>query len=368
MQQSKVICTVTNDLAQDNRMKRICNTFYSMGFDVMLVGRNKNTSTALAYESFSQVRLNCIFERGFLFYLEYNVRLIFFLLKQVNKSSLIYTVDSDTLLAGGIIKMIKKCKQIFDAHEYFTKVPELSNKPIVRLIWSTIENVFVPKADIHITVGGALAKVLSKRFGVHFSTIYNVPLLKEEDKVHIEKHDNIITYVGMLNKGRGLEQMIEAMKYIKNAQLWLVGDGDLADELKLLATQSTCSDNIIFMGWKSNDDIQLLLSQATIGINLLDSRSESYYYSLANKFFDYVHAELPSVNMKFPEYQHIIDKFEVGILIDDLSIEKISASINNLLKDKTKLHNMRAQCQIAKHEYHWDREADKIKSLFNFHD
>jgi glycosyltransferase involved in cell wall biosynthesis len=365
----KIICTVTNDLIQDNRMIRICNTLSDMGHQVILVGRKRKISLPLEHKQFHQVRLHCFFEKGFSFYLVYNLRLTFFLFRNIGKNDIIYSVDTDTLLAGGVVKWMKRCRQIFDAHEYFTKVPELRDKSVVRFVWSAIENIFIPKADAHITVGDALAKLMSEKWAVSFTALYNVPYLESIKEAHLQNEVPVtnkvpvIIYVGMLNKGRGLEQMIKSMKHIPDAVLWIVGEGDITTELKKMAEESEACRNIIFKGWLNPNETKTLLEQATIGINLLDSSSESYYYSLANKFFDYMHAGLPSVNMDFPEYRHIINKYEVGITIDGLSEDNIAHAINSMLKNKEKLEHMHTECMKAKQFYNYELEAAKLSDL-----
>jgi len=77
---SKVVVTVTNDLNQDQRMHRICDSLFSAGYDVTFVGRKKKSSSALLVQKFNQKRLSCIFDKGILFYFEYNIRLVFYLL------------------------------------------------------------------------------------------------------------------------------------------------------------------------------------------------------------------------------------------------------------------------------------------------
>lgn len=363
MRKSKIICTVSNDLIQDNRMFRICNTLTDLSYEVILVGRKRKKSLPFGHHRFSFERILCYFERGFLFYLEYNLRLTYFLFGNIDKNDIIYTVDTDTLLAGGVVKWVKRCHQIFDAHEYFTKVPELIHKPLVRKVWSVIEKIFIPKADVHITVSQSLAKLFSGKYGVSFTELYNVPNLVEIKEKSLPKSVSVIIYIGMLNAGRGLEQIIWAMNDITDAELWIVGHGDIAEELQQIAESSEASQRIIFKGWKSAAETQTLLQQATVGINLLDGSSESYYYSLANKFFDYMHAELPSVNMNFPEYQSITERFEVGILLEDLNSEKMAVTVNSLLRDKVKLEHLKSECRKAKQFFNWEHEARKLSEL-----
>ncbi|MEK0440993.1 MAG: hypothetical protein RLZZ504_1909, partial [Bacteroidota bacterium] len=48
----RIIFTVTNDLAFDQRMQRICGSMAAAGYAVTLVGRLRNTSQALPNQSF----------------------------------------------------------------------------------------------------------------------------------------------------------------------------------------------------------------------------------------------------------------------------------------------------------------------------
>ena len=71
----KIVCTVINDLSTDQRMHRICDALVDAGFDVTLIGRQLSTSEILPLRKFQQIRLKCIWNKGFLFYFEYNLRL-----------------------------------------------------------------------------------------------------------------------------------------------------------------------------------------------------------------------------------------------------------------------------------------------------
>ena len=68
----RIVFAVTNDLNNDRRMHRICGSLQNAGYHVVLVGRKLKTSKQIAPKSFGQLRLNCLFNKGKLFYLEYN--------------------------------------------------------------------------------------------------------------------------------------------------------------------------------------------------------------------------------------------------------------------------------------------------------
>ena len=111
----RIIFTVINDLTYDQRMHRICSTLAKNGFQVLLVGRKLKTSIAFEPEPYEQQRMHLIFTKGKLFYLEYNLRLFFFLL--FKSFDIVCGIDLDTILPCYFISKIrnKKIKNLFYA-------------------------------------------------------------------------------------------------------------------------------------------------------------------------------------------------------------------------------------------------------------
>ena len=149
-----IVLTVTNDLTFDQRMQRICTTLAEAGYRVELVGRELPHSLPLEAFSFRQKRLRCRFHKGFLFYAEYNIRLWAYLMR--TPCDAVCSVDLDTLPAGCVATLLRRKKRIFDAHEYFTEVPEVTNRPVVRFFWEMVARAFLPFYRHAYTVGPAL--------------------------------------------------------------------------------------------------------------------------------------------------------------------------------------------------------------------
>ncbi len=353
--------TVTNDLNQDQRMHRICSALTEMGHEVVLIGREKPNSQILLKQSFTQKRLKCYFHRSILFYAEYNLRLCFYLLRHAK--DIVYSVDVDTLLASWWVKKLKKTQLIFDAHEYFTEVPELLEKPYVRKVWSWIENLCIKDVDAAITVSPSLAEIFTEKWKKPFETIYNAPKLNNEKYPSPLHPQRYILYQGMLNKGRGLAEMMDALPYIhKDIDFIIIGEGDLSQELRNKAKSHIASDRIIFVGWKNAQEMKAWTQHAILGYNLFELESLSYFYSLANKFFDYMHAEIPSISSDVPEYRHIIDEYEIGYLVKGLDPKNIANTINIALNSKEYMEKKNS-CRRAKEIFNWDNEKMKLEKI-----
>ncbi len=355
----RIIFTVTNDLNYDQRMQRICTSLVNAGFDVLLVGREKRDSIPLTKQVFNQTRLNCFFEKGKLFYIEYNIRLFLFLL--FTKCDSICAIDLDTILPCYFISKLRNKFCVYDAHEYFPEVPEVIDRKFTRSVWSWVEKLTVPKVDLRYTVSNGLKEIFESKYKVPFYVIRNAPILEELPST--EKKEKIIIYQGALNKGRGLEQTIESMQDI-DALLWLAGDGDITNEIKNLVSKLNLTEKVKFFGYVLPADMKKITLHATIGINVLERTGESYYNSLPNKVFDYIHAGVPSVNMNFPEMKKLNDEYNIGILIDECTTGEITKAINTLLTNEELYNKLQQNCMKARLELNWQNEEKKLIVLY----
>lgn len=349
-------------MTYDQRMQKIASSLANAGFEVLLLGRNKSNSKPLINQKYNQHRLNCFFEKGKLFYIEFNIRLFFYLL--FNSFHIVNAIDLDTIMPCFVVSKFKRKPCVYDAHEYFTEVPEVINRPLTKWIWEGIEGAIVPRLKYCYTVSTSIANLFEKKYKTPFSTIRNVPFLGNETNSNkfINKEDRFILYQGALNAGRGLECLIESMQYIP-CQLKLVGEGDLSAHLRVLVQQYQIAEKVEFMGFIEPNKLKNITQQAYIGINVSENLGLSYYYSLNNKFFDYIHAGLPSVTNNFPEYIQINNEFEVAV-IAELTTQNLVKSINLLLNDDELYQRLVVNCENAKLKYNWELEEQQLIKLY----
>ncbi len=365
-----IYLTVTNDLNYDQRMARICTSLAGNGYNVVLVGRKMPGSPPLSTKSYKEIRLNCWFNKGKLFYAEYNLQLFFFLL--FKKMDCICAIDLDTILPCLFISKLKNTKRVYDAHELFCEMKEIVTRPAIYKAWKKIERYALPKFQYAYTVNQPIADEFYKMYGVKYAVVRNIPLLKKdqmvvrgdtnhgEDTKHGEKY---ILYQGAVNEGRCFETLIPAMKEV-NCKLLICGDGNFIQQAKQLVKENNVEDKVIFKGNIAPNELQMITAQAYIGINLVENNGLSFYLSLANKFFDYIHEGIPQLCAGYPAYKEINDKHEVAVLITDMSTKNIAGQLNNLLGDELLYQRLQANCVTAKEVYNWQHEEKILLDLY----
>jgi glycosyltransferase involved in cell wall biosynthesis len=355
-----VYFTVTSDLNYDQRMLRICSSLAAAGYKIHLIGCELPTSTPVLPQNFIQKRINCLFSKGKLFYSEYNLRLFFYLL--FKKMDAICSIDLDTIMPCYFISQWKRIPRIYDAHEYFSQMKEVISRPGIYKFWHGVEKKYVSRFKNGYTVSQSIAAEFKKLYNVDYAVIQNVPLLK--DTIPSIINNKTIIYQGAINEARGLEFLIPAMKNV-NAQLHIYGDGNFIVQTKALITANNLQNKVLLKEKLLPAELAIVTASAYIGINLVEHNGLNQYYSLANKFFDYMHSGIPQVTMNYPEYKRINDDYEIAILIDDLKEKTMAAAINNLLDDTNLYDRLKNNCIAAKEKYNWQQEEKKLITFYD---
>ena len=354
-----IFFTVTTDLTYDQRMIRICTSLAQAGYQVTLTGRKMKNSIHLHHQPFNQKRISCFFEKGKLFYAEYNIRLVFYLL--FKKMDCIGAIDLDTILPCYFISCIKKIKRVYDAHELFCEMKEIVTRPAIFKMWKRIERFAVPKFSSGYTVNQPIANEFKIMYGVHYEVIRNIALLRPLQNV--SKIEKFILYQGAVNEGRCFETLIPAMK-AADSKLIICGDGNFMQPARQLVKENNLQQKVIFKGKVPPEELRAITQQAYIGVTLFDDKGLSNYYSLANRFFDYLHAGIPQLCVGYPVYKEINDHFKIAVLVNDTSAQNLAAQLNNLLHNEVVYTELQQNCIKARGMLNWQGEE---KTLLQFY-
>jgi glycosyltransferase involved in cell wall biosynthesis len=339
------------------------------GYEVLLVGRKRKISLPLDKRPYSTRRIKLLFEKGPFFYAFFNLRLFFYLLfKNVD---LVVSNDLDTLLACYTAKKWKrKTRLVYDTHEYFTEVPELLNRPKVRNAWLRIEKRIFPKLETAYTVNQSIADIYNNKYKVDVRVVRNISPKWEPDKLLSKAElgipDNkalIIIQGAGINVDRGAEEAIEAMTKV-DACLLIVGDGDVVPTLKKEVQRLELAHKVFFYGKQPYEKMMQYTWYADIGLTLDKPTSLNYKLSLPNKVFDYMHAQTAIIATDIKEVTAIINKHQLGEIINELNPESLATSINALLKDPERIAKFKMNCKIAAEKENWEQESLVLKEIY----
>jgi glycosyltransferase involved in cell wall biosynthesis len=361
----RICLSVTNDIVTDQRVNRTARSLIRLSADVTVVGRKRKNSPGLTNAEVRFRRFSLIFNKGPLFYACYNVRLFFYLL--FHQFDLLVANDLDALPANFMISKIKKAILVYDSHEYFTEVPELINRNFVRKIWEKMEKWMVPKIIHSYTVCDSIAEIYNKKYGTSMIAIRNLPYGHSgspEFKIKEPWHEKIIIYQGSVNKGRGLELVIKSMQYLENVRFWIIGDGDIINDLRRLVNKSKLESKILFKGRMLPGELIQYTVQADVGISLEENLGLNYYYALPNKLFDYISAGVPVLVSDFPEMGSLVKKYDIGMATLASDPQELATILKSMLHDSGKIRRWKNNLQKAASELCWENEEKKLLDFY----
>ena len=357
---TKIIISVTNNLVTDQRVEKVCNSLHKNGFDILLIGRNYPKKTTIKLNRpYKTKRISLIFNKGILFFMEYNLRLFFILL--FSKKDILLANDLDTLLPNFLTSKLQRKKLIFDSHELFSEIPELVNRQLVKKVWLSLESFIIPKLKHNYTVCESIANHYKEKYNTTFQVVRNLPVQKKiiPSELNFKTDKKTIIYQGAVNIGRGLELMIDTMKYLDDYLFLIVGAGDIIDDLKDKVILQKMSEKIFFYGKVTPNDLHRITPNAILGISFEEDLGLNYRYALPNKIFDYIQAEIPILISDLPEMKQIVTNYKVGEIIEKRTPKKIAQQITSLLKKDFSL-----TLKKAKKELIWEKDEKKLISIF----
>lgn len=358
----KITVSVTNDLVTDQRVHKVCTSLQRAGYEVKLIGRRFRDSRPLV-RTYRTDRMRLLFNRSFFFYAEYNIRLFFYLLFE--RTDLFLSNDTDSLPANYVASRIRRKPLIFDAHEIFPEAPEITSRKGVKAVWTAIERNIFPRLKYCYTVCRSIADYYRKLYGVDMQVVRNIPFggndrsggkVRKESKLTAPAGKKIILYQGAVNVGRGIEQVVEAMPYLDDFIFYVIGDGDVLEDLKEMTREKRLDDRVCFLGRIPFEELADYTSGADIGVNLLENKGLNYYFSLPNRIFDFIRAGVPVLANDFPEIGRIVSHYRVGKLVSHFEPLFLAEAIRELATTpRDEAGFARANAELT-----WENEASVV--------
>lgn len=364
----KIVSCVTNDLTTDQRVHRAAQLLHSKGYKVTLFGRKLPASNQFKRD-YTTTRSKLWFNKGGLFYANYNIRLLFKLMSL--KPDIVLANDLDTLLGAYCYAKLFNKQIIFDSHEYFPEVPELIGRDRVKNFWLGIEKRIVPNLKYCITVSPAIVVLFKDLYNVDFKLLRNLPTSKsvniqdkkaERKKLGLPDSTFMIIYQGALNIGRGIELAIDAVNLLSDCILVIAGKGDIEDELKQKVEQNKLANKVVFTGALSPEELLNYTQVADMGFSLEEDMGLNYRFALPNKLFDYVQARIPVLVSDLPVMKQIVEEYKVGkVLIGERNPENLSKAFNELLNTNPDKFNV--QLENAAKTLNWENEQKVLLDI-----
>ena len=155
--------------------------------------------------------------------------------------------------------------------------------------------------------------------------------------------------------------MIDSMAHL-DANLFIVGSGDFKKELLEYTIKKKLINKIFFLGRVPFQQLKSITCEFDLGLSFEEDTCLAYRYSLPNKIFDYLHAEIPILASDLPDISSLVINNKIGEVLSSRNPKQIASQIEYILKNKN-LYNL--NLKSTKKKFCWENQEKIIIELFN---
>ncbi|PGS49869.1 glycosyltransferase [Bacillus sp. AFS041924] len=283
----------------------------------------------------------------------------------------IYHANDLNTLPQAIVgaKLFRRKKLIYDSHEVQSSRSGYENP-----IFGKIEKFLIKFIDVMIHENDTRAKFTQDLYSIPYpEVIHNYPFVSHPEENHsvnlhklvgISEEEPILLYQGGIQKGRGLEQVIQAVPQFKRGIVVFIGDGKLKPTLLNLVDEHQLHDRVKFIDKVPVDELLNYTRNAYLGFQVLNNINFNHYSASSNKLFEYMMSGVPAIACSFPEIQKVVDKEKTGICVDSHDPNSIAEGVNYLLDHPEVRDEMSKNCLIAREKYNWNVEKKIFVEIY----
>ena len=288
------------------------------------------------------------------------------LIKNRKNYDAIHAFDLDTGLAASIVSRIFKKKLIYHVLDAYSHAHFYSDSLARRLVHK-IEMKVITRADATLICTEARKEQIVGSEPKRLEIIHNSPdntLLNLAEQFTLEPSTAQvkIAYVGTQCKGRGIEELLEAVKSDPRFELHMGGYGPL--DYAIRKASEEC-DRIHYYGRLAYKQTLSLESQCDLMIAIYDPSISNHRYAAPNKLYESLMLGKPLLMCRDTGWNELLEKEGIGCLIE-YSQEGIEQGLDELYKNKEKWSEISQKAvRLYNTMYSWEIMKERIRKIYS---
>ncbi len=372
-----ILMVVLSTVAPDVRVEKEARYLANTGHNVTIIGTNPrgdlpNEEKRDGYTIKRVPSSKKLFFKYFEFWK--NVR------KLVNKQQfdIVHLHDLNVLpLATRLRKNTKII--IYDSHENFPE--QMSETFGFPALWgySIVERYYLKRVHGVITAGITYSENLKKKYKTDSIWIANYPSTvdinlahkKEIPKDYQTGQKFRVVHFGVMYSNLGYDKTVEAVKLLSQnlkpseIQFLIMGSGASLEPMKELIEENNLSEYFKVTGWMDYHEALSIMRSCDIGL-ILFQPGKNNFLRIPNRLYEFCSAGVPFIGSNFEGLRRsVVNREELGILINPTSPREIADAILTVYNDKEKLNKMKKIASDAyKEQFNWESEIPKIEQKY----
>jgi glycosyltransferase involved in cell wall biosynthesis len=276
--------------------------------------------------------------------------------------------DVNTLIPGWMAANCVGASLVYDAHEISADREGYAGRAwLVRLL----EKHLGGGASGRITTTQTRADWFASNYGFsNVAVVQNRPILSEvhgdriRERLTVPDDSVVFLYQGGLQPGRGLHNLVEAVRAVERAHLVFIGDGLQRESLQAAVAAAAIDDRVHFVGQVALDELACWTASADVGMQTLRNTCLNHYSTDSNKLFEYVMGGLPVIASDFPEIRRVVETYQVGELVDPASVEEVAAAMQRLIEDEDRRDQLSANAVASRRSLDWHSQVPAFIEVY----
>ena len=102
-----------------------------------------------------------------------------------------------------------------------------------------------------------------------------------------------------------------------------------------------------------------------MGAVLTKPANLNFLLTVSNKIFEYISAGIPVLLSGVPEHCYLNEKYGAGVILEDVTPEKIAEAINKVYRDRNAYSALCEGVSVMEKEMTWEKESEKLIQIYN---
>lgn len=183
-------------------------------------------------------------------------------------------------------------------------------------------------------------------------------------RLSLADDDVICLYQGGLQQGRGLEELIDAVREVPGMHLVLLGRGNLEAQLRAQIRAADLTDRVHLLPAVPWQELPAWTSSADVGVQLLQNTCLNHYSTDSNKLFEYGLAGLAVLASDFPEIRRVLDEWQFGLLVDPADREAVVGALTRITADPALRETLAGNAIKAGRALSWETQVPALLKLY----
>jgi glycosyltransferase involved in cell wall biosynthesis len=285
--------------------------------------------------------------------------------------------DPELLPIGVLLSATTDAKIVYDVHEDYVDAIAVREwipqpvKPFLQTAFPAVQSALTRALDLIVTADDSTRDRLAARTSTPVVSVRNLPTVGDIEigEGPDREHDHVLTYVGGLDRERGLLTMLDLTARLRerglDVGLWLLGpfqDDEIEHEARQLMREAGLTEHVRLFGYVDYADVFSHLASADIGLLLADEAR--FERNVPTKFFEYLSAGLPVVMTDIPSLEPYAEpSYAVTVSEDDL--ESMVEETALLLENTNAREAMgEAGREAVVSTYSWEVERERLLEAY----